>query len=130
VGTIQLHPKLVGNKRIELHEKTDIRNFIAKKSPDIILIDVSFISLRQILPHLAQIVGKNTQVLAMVKPQFEAGKDQINRGVVKNDRIRRQILKDFENWIKNLFKILDKTDSEVPGNKGNLERFYLIQKIN
>lgn len=130
VGTNQLHPKLVGNKRIELHEKTDIRNFIAKKSPDIILIDVSFISLRQILPHLAQIVGKNTQVLAMVKPQFEAGKDQINRGVVKNDRIRRQILKDFENWIKNLFKILDKTDSEVPGNKGNLERFYLIQKIN
>lgn len=129
VGTNQLHPNLVSNNKIELHEKTDIRNFIPKKYPDIILIDVSFISLRQILPHIAQIAHKNTQVLAMVKPQFEAGKDQINRGVIKNDRIRRQILKDFENWIKNLFKIIGKTDSEVPGNKGNLERFYLIQKI-
>ncbi len=129
VGTNQLHPKLAGNKKIELHEKTDIRDFIAKKSPQIILIDVSFISLRAVLPHLAQIGGKNAQIIAMVKPQFEAGRDQINRGVIKNDRIRRQILKDFESWTKNLFKIIDKIDSEVPGNKGNLERFYLLQKI-
>lgn len=128
VGTDQLHPSLSNNKSIELHEKTDIRNFIPQNIPNIILIDVSFISLRQILPHIAKIANKNTQIVAMVKPQFEAGKDQINRGVIKNDRIRRQILKDFEVWTKNLFKIVDKTDSQVPGNKGNLERFYLLMR--
>lgn len=129
VGTDQLHPQLVGNNKIELHEKTDIRNFIPKIIPDIILIDVSFISVRQILPHLAQIAGKNSQILVMVKPQFEAGRDQINRGIVKNNRIRRQIFKDFESWTNNLFKIVGKNDSEIAGNKGNLERFYLLKPL-
>lgn len=129
VGTDQLHPTLAGNNKIELHEKTDIRNFITKKYPDIILIDVSFISLRQILPHIAVLSDPKTSIVAMFKPQFEATKQQINRGVVKNDRIRRQVFKEFEFWTKNLFKLIDKVDSEIPGNKGNLERFYILQKI-
>ena len=129
VGTNQMHPKLAGNNKIELHEKTDIRDFKPKITPDIILIDVSFISVRLILPYLVSLSGPKTQIVVLLKPQFEAGTQQINRGIVKNDRIRRQILKDFENWTKNLFKIIDKSDSQVPGNKGNLERFYLIQKI-
>lgn len=127
VGTGQLHSKLRSNKQVELHEKTDIRDFEPKVTPDIILVDVSFISLRHILPHLVQISGKDSVMLAMVKPQFEAGKEQINRGVIKNERMRRQILKDFENWVQKLFKIVDKADSEVAGNKGNLERFYLLK---
>ena len=56
VGTEQLHPSLRGNKRIELYEKTDIRDFVPSEIPDIVVIDVSFISLRQILPHVAKIV--------------------------------------------------------------------------
>ncbi len=129
VGTNQMHPKLSGDKRVELHEKTDIRNFKSKIIPDIILIDVSFISVRQILSHLAQITNKNTQVLAMVKPQFEGGAGQTNRGIVKNERMRRQIMRDFEHWIKNLFKIVDKVDNEIAGGKGNIERFYLLKRI-
>jgi len=129
VGTDQMHPDLTGNNKIELHEKTDIRDFIPKNIPDIILIDVSFISLRQILPHIGRIATKETQILAMVKPQFEAGAQQINRGIVKNSRIRRQIFKDFELWIKKLFSITGKTDSVVAGSKGNIERFYLLRAI-
>ena len=60
VGTEQLHPSLRGNKRIELYEKTDIRDFVPSETPDMVVIDVSFISLRQILPHVAKIVDKNT----------------------------------------------------------------------
>jgi 23S rRNA (cytidine1920-2'-O)/16S rRNA (cytidine1409-2'-O)-methyltransferase len=129
VGTDQLHPSLRGNKRIELHEKTDIRDFYIKhETPDIIVIDVSFISLREILPHLVNFLSnKNTQIVAMVKPQFEAGKDQTNKGIIKNDAIRRQILKDFEQWAKQYFVIQDKRDSDVAGAKGNQERFYLLQ---
>lgn len=127
VGTDQLHPSLRGNQRIELHEKTDIRDFIPAETPDIIVIDVSFISLREILPHLAKsVAGKNTKIMAMVKPQFEAGKHQTSKGIIKNDGVRRQILKDFEIWAKDLFVINDKRDSEVAGSKGNRERFYLL----
>jgi len=128
VGTDQLHPSLHDNEKIELHEKTDIRDFIPSETPDIIVIDVSFISLREILPHLAKnVAGKHTKIMAMVKPQFEAGKHQTNKGIIKNDAVRRQILKDFEIWAKDLFIIRDKRDSEVAGSKGNRERFYLLQ---
>lgn len=128
VGTDQLHPSLRTHERIELHEKTDIRDFIPSEVPDVIVIDVSFISLREILPHLAEkVAGKNTKIMAMVKPQFEAGRSQVNKGVIKNDSVRRDILKDFEFWSKDLFVIEDKRDSEVAGAKGNRERFYLLR---
>ncbi len=130
VGTDQLHPTLRGDKRIELYEKTDIRDFYLDDKPDIVLIDVSFISLRQILPHIQDdIADKNTQIVAMVKPQFEAGEGLTNKGVIKNDSVRRQVLKDFEDWSRQYFIVKDKRDSEIAGAKGNRERFYLMTKI-
>lgn len=127
VGTDQLHPSLRGDERIELHEKTDIRQLKPSAVPDIVVIDVSFISLREILPYIAEISGSKTEILAMCKPQFEAGREQVNKGVIKNDKVRRQILADFENWARRLFVLIDKRDSQVAGAKGNLERFYLLK---
>jgi 23S rRNA (cytidine1920-2'-O)/16S rRNA (cytidine1409-2'-O)-methyltransferase len=131
VGTEQLHPSLRGNAKIELHEKTDIRDFyLPREKPNIIVIDVSFISLREILPHLVEsLSGNDTQIVAMLKPQFEAGKDQTNKGVIKNDAVRRQILKEFETWTKQFFVITDKRDSDVHGARGNQERFYLLKPL-
>ena len=130
VGTNQLHPKLRSDERVELHEKTDIRDFYADQKIDIIVIDVSFISLREILPHIAQnLTNDQTKVVAMVKPQFEAGGKLKNGGVVKNDNERRQILRDFEQWAKQYFIIKDKADSAVAGARGNRERFYLLNKL-
>lgn len=127
VGTEQLHPSLRGDARIELHEKTDIRDFTPDGAPDVIVMDVSFISSREILPHLARLSGPQTQLVVMVKPQFEAGKGQVSGGIIKNDRVRRDILKDFEQWSRGLFVIDDKADSEVAGSRGNRERFYLMK---
>lgn len=137
VGTDQLHPSLRSDSRIELYEKTDIRDVSLKaapvtiaEEPDIVVIDVSFISLREILPHIAMhLSGPETFIVAMVKPQFEAGKHQVNKGVIKNDAVRREILKSFELWSKQYFKLIDKTDSEVAGAKGNKERFYLLKTV-
>jgi 23S rRNA (cytidine1920-2'-O)/16S rRNA (cytidine1409-2'-O)-methyltransferase len=158
VGTDQLHPSLRKNERVSLFEKTDIRNFVMVPSrhaksvidselsseelasrriirvvsnmPDIIVMDVSFISLREILPHLVNnLSNSNTQLVAMVKPQFEAGKNQTNKGVIKNDAMRRQILRDFEDWSKQFFVIQNKRDSDVAGAKGNQERFYLLKPL-
>jgi len=128
VGTDQLHPSLRPNPKIVLYEKTDIRDFYADEAIDIIVGDVSFISLREILPHVAEnLMNTNTILVAMAKPQFEAGRHQVNKGIIKNDKVRRQILSDFEDWAKKYFVILDKKDSEVAGSKGNLERFYKLK---
>lgn len=129
VGTDQLHPSLFDDQRIELHEKTDIREFEPRTRPDIVVMDVSFISLREVLPHIARISDHQTQVVAMLKPQFEAGKHQVNKGVIKNDAMRRQIIKDFEVWVRQYFVIKDKADSDVAGAKGNRERFYFLTRL-
>jgi 23S rRNA (cytidine1920-2'-O)/16S rRNA (cytidine1409-2'-O)-methyltransferase len=129
VGTNQLHPSLQANPNIELHEQTDIRNFKTKDSVDIVLADVSFVSLREVLPSIVNLSNKNTQIAVMLKPQFEAGANQINKGVIKNDSVRRKIFKDFELWSKKDFKIIDKADSKVAGAKGNQEKFYLLKVI-
>jgi 23S rRNA (cytidine1920-2'-O)/16S rRNA (cytidine1409-2'-O)-methyltransferase len=131
VGTEQLHPSLRGNERIELHEKTDIRDFVIESElPSIIVIDVSFISLREILPYIArQLSNSDTQIAAMLKPQFEAGRNQTNKGIIKNESVRRQILKEFETWAKQYFVVRDKRDSDVAGAKGNQERFYLLAPL-
>ena len=147
VGTNQLHPSLRTNPKIELHEQTNIlevgisklefRNgsqnskfVILNSDIDIIVIDVSFVSLREILPHIAKyLANKNTQIVAMFKPQFEAGSASRHKGVVKNDAMRRDILKSFELWTKQYFVVIKKADSDVKGAKGNQERFYLLSKI-
>lgn len=131
VGTDQLHPTLRNDPRIELHEKTDIRDLSQTSQPiDLVVMDVSFISSREILPHLHLLSGPKTQLVVMVKPQFESKNSNVShKGVVKNDSMRRQILKDFEAWAKKLFIIVDKADSSVSGEKGNTERFYLLRKL-
>lgn len=130
VGTDQLHPSLRRNRRVELHEKTDIRGFVPSEAPDIVVMDVSFISLREILPSISQLPYPNFHVLAMVKPQFEASRRDLgSSGVVKNDTLRRSILKDFEQWAKASWRIVDKADSEVAGSRGNRERFYHLAKL-
>ncbi|MCL1877046.1 TlyA family RNA methyltransferase [Candidatus Saccharibacteria bacterium] len=157
VGTNQLHPKLRGRSDIELHEKTDIRDVVSSdasrfeprqssdrngvgqngekeraiiQSLDLILADVSFISLREILPHVAQnLCGRDTEIIAMVKPQFETGNRVKNAGVIKNDTERRKILHDFEIWARQYFIVKDKADSEIKGANGNQERFYLLRRL-
>lgn len=129
LGTDQMHPSLHGDSRIELHEKTDIRTFTPPEHIDVVVGDVSFISLREILPHIAKITDTKSHIIAMVKPQFEARASGLtHKGVIKNDAMRRKILQDFELWVKKLFVIVDKADSEVTGAKGNRERFYLLKK--
>jgi len=148
VGTDQMHSRLRNDPRLELHEQTDIREVRSQRSdlrtgqisipvPDMVVADVSFISLREILPSVSKLSTPQTQIVAMVKPQFEvytetsrgvAPTGHKHKGVIKNDHIRRDILKSFEVWAFQYFVILAKADSEVAGEKGNLERFYLLRK--
>ncbi len=141
VGKDQMHQSLRVREDIELFEKTDILDVspygeIIKDRvslsfiPDIIILDLSFVPLKNIMPHIYELSGKNTIVIPMVKPQFEAiGSGLKHKGVIKNEKIRRGLLKDFEIMVQNYFVILNKSDSKVAGSKGNLERFYLLKKL-
>ena len=114
--------------RIELHEKTDIFDF-KTKIPDVIVADVSFLSLTKILKYAKiHLSRSDTDYLVMLKPQFEARPYQLNKGVVKNEKIRREIIKSFEQWLgQNNFIIINKRDNKLAGKNGNLERFYYLK---
>lgn len=132
VGTGQLDWRLRTDERVVVMEKTDIRD--VKQLPDkvdIVLADVSFISLRLVLPAVKRLVPDSTQVVVMAKPHFEADYTTASKhkGVIKNKTIRREILKKVEEFIKPNFKILAKADSAVLGRKGNQERFYLLKPL-
>lgn len=128
VGTDQMHESLKGNSKIRLYEKTDIRDFFPDQKVDIVVMDVSFVSLTKILPHIADISTIDTKIVAMAKPQFEATMPgSLNsKGIIKNDTVRRKILSGLEGWMKSRFTIAKKADSAVSGAGGNKERFYLL----
>ncbi len=145
-GTKQMKAPLRFDPRIDLREKTDIffvtRNSLSRDQDenneneskidtriDTILADVSFISLKQVLLHAKkQLASPQTDFLVMLKPQFEARPFQLKNGVVKNETIRRDIIKDFEAWLKNNgFLIVNKRDNTLAGKNGNLERFYFLK---
>ncbi|HUD06170.1 MAG TPA: SAM-dependent methyltransferase [Candidatus Saccharimonadales bacterium] len=130
LGKNQLHEKLKNNPKIEIHDHTSI--FDINNLPDdvaMVLIDVNFVSLREVLLHIYKLINRQTEIIALLKPQFEISGGKLkNEGIIKNNRMRRDIIKDFENWVKQRFVILDKADSKLAGRHGNLERFYKLRK--
>ncbi|MEM6997656.1 MAG: TlyA family RNA methyltransferase [Patescibacteria group bacterium] len=132
VGTNQLHPSLRGSDKVALFEKTDIRDFSWPSDlskPDIVVADLSFISLSKIMPALEKHCSKDTLLAMMAKPQFESEGYSLINGVVKNSRDRKAILDRLETWFRsNGWVVITNQDSGVSGAKGNVERFYLLRR--
>ena len=130
-GTRQMKAPLRFDPRIDLHEKTDIFEFEISREerPDFILADVSFVSLRNVLMYAKYHFAKpKTEFLVMLKPQFEAKPWQLKDGIIKNNKIRRGIIVEFEAFLKdNGFVIVGKQDNKVAGRFGNVERFYHLK---
>ena len=130
-GTKQMKAPLRFSPQIELHEKQDIFEFVPAEKPDVILADVSFVSLKKVLAYAKKnLAKKDTEFLVMLKPQFEAPAYMLRRGVLKNNKMRREIIVDFEAWLKDKgFLIVGKKDNEVAGRFGNVERFYYLKIV-
>lgn len=132
VGTAQLAYKLQQDSRVVSMERTDIRDVEQSQldpQPTIAVIDVSFISLTKVLEHVAHLLIPGSPIVAMAKPQFEAGKQLADRtrGVIADEKDRTEVLDGLELWLKaNGFTIAASQDSAVAGAKGNRERFYLL----
>ncbi len=129
-GSHQMKAPLRFDPRIELHEKQDIFEFDLPAEINTVVADVSFLSLTKVLSYLKNnLKNPNTDFLMMLKPQFEAREDQLVKGIVKNERIRRDIIKNFEQWLKNNgFIIISKRNNDMHGRHGNIERFYWLKQ--
>ncbi len=129
VGTNQLAEKLKTDSRVVSLEQVNFRHvdkeIFNDDRIDFVSIDVSFISLEKILPVVFELF-ENAEVVALIKPQFEVGKNLVGKnGIVKNANVRKKAVENVENFARNLgFKILGRIDSPITGSDGNVE--YLI----
>ena len=127
VGTNQLHEKLRADPRVEARERTDIRSLepIDLDGPvDLIVGDLSFISLRLVLPGLAELVVDGGSLVLLVKPQFEAGRQEGSRGrgVIADPAIWRRVLLDVLDWADQAGTgLVGLLPSPITGASGNVE---------
>lgn len=131
VGRGQLAWKLRHDPRVVVMEHTNMRHVTALPEPiQCAVIDVSFISLRLILPPLVPLLTPGAWVVALVKPQFEAGKAEVDRGegVISDPAVHTRVVDELQAWIaeKTPFQVRGVTDSPIYGREGNREfLFYL-----
>jgi len=133
VGYGQLDWSLRNDPRVILHEKTNIRHLEAARIPeliDLVVIDVSFISLTQVLPRVLDFLSHDGAVLALVKPQFEVGKGMVEKGGVIRDELKRRsaVQKVSEFSEASGFMVIGDYESPLPGQKGNREYFIHVRR--
>ncbi|MBF0229861.1 MAG: TlyA family RNA methyltransferase [Desulfamplus sp.] len=126
VGYGQIDWSLRQNPKVVVIERTNIRYMpyeIIGQSVDLITIDTSFISLKLVVPAAEKFMNSNTLTLALIKPQFEAGKDRISKGgVVRDPVVREQIVKEVELFFKQRgYETGEIIESPIKGPKGNVE---------
>lgn len=129
VGYGQLAWKLRNDERVVNLERTNMRKVTREQVPDEIdffSVDVSFISLKLILPVARQLMAQNAQAVCLIKPQFEAGREKVGKkGVVRDPSVHIEVVRDIYNFcLENGFDVLNLDYSPIKGPEGNIE--YLI----
>ena len=132
VGYGQLHPRLRGDPRVTVLERTNVRDLAELPfAPDLVVADVSFISLRKALPAALALARPGWEAVVLVKPQFEAGRAEVARGGVVRDpvthaRVLRETAEAALAWRGETLGVVD---SGLPGPKGNREFFlHLVHR--
>lgn len=100
VGNNQIHKKIKGNKKVRVYENTDIRNFVTDMKYDIVVVDVSFISLKSIFDNLLTYGKHGAHYFLLIKPQFEVGKGNTKKGIVKDVTLTNDILNKYKDICK------------------------------
>ncbi|MGM0640263.1 MAG: TlyA family RNA methyltransferase [Thermotogota bacterium] len=129
VGSEQLHSKLRKEDKIILKENTNARDFRNEEKVDFICCDVSFISITKLINTFFNNLKEKGDLIALIKPQFEVGSSNINNGIVTNNKILhnslKNVLEEFESYG---FKVLKVIESPIKGTKGNKEFLAHIVK--
>ncbi|MBR1757554.1 MAG: TlyA family RNA methyltransferase [Lachnospiraceae bacterium] len=133
VGTNQLAWSLRNDPRVICMEKTNVRYLTPEQIADeiaFVSIDVSFISLTKVLPAIWEVMAEGAQMAALVKPQFEAGREKVGKkGVVRDAKVHETVLEDVSTFVlANGFEILGMDHSPIRGPEGNIEYLLYLQK--
>jgi 23S rRNA (cytidine1920-2'-O)/16S rRNA (cytidine1409-2'-O)-methyltransferase len=133
VGYGQIDWSLRQNPKVILLEKTNIRYLEKEKIPDVIeliLIDVSFISLTKVLPKGMEFLDRNGEILALIKPQFEVGREMVEKGgVIKDESKRRYAVESIESFATSIgLETIGIFESPIHGQKGNIEYFIYLRR--
>jgi 23S rRNA (cytidine1920-2'-O)/16S rRNA (cytidine1409-2'-O)-methyltransferase len=127
VGHGQLHSSLHGHPKIVSMEATDIREYEGKRlpmRPDVVVIDVSFISLKLVLPVALQLAAAPMHLLALIKPQFEAQRKHSKAGIIRNAMVHQQVCGDIAAFAASLgCTDIQVFPSSIKGGDGNIEFF-------
>jgi len=134
VGYGQLAWKLRNDPRVTVFERTNIRRMSENALPfpvDLITIDVSFISLKIVVPAAIKFAKKNAILLPLIKPQFEVGKGKVGKGgIVKDEALHREVISDLADFFETLgLQCSDAVESPILGAKGNREFFIALKKL-
>ncbi|WP_102027073.1 TlyA family RNA methyltransferase [Salirhabdus sp. Marseille-P4669] len=127
VGYNQLDWKLRNDDRVIVMEKTNFRyvtlDDLTYGAPNFATIDVSFISLKLILPVLKNLLDVNSDVVALIKPQFEAGRDQVGKkGIVRDSKVHKQVVRNMLDFCEREgYNVKNLTYSPITGGEGNIE---------
>lgn len=133
VGTNQLAWKLRTDERVVCMEKTNIRYLLPEhipEPPEFASIDVAFISLTKVLLPVRELLTENGQVVALIKPQFEAGREKVGKkGVVRDRETHLEVIDQVISYACSVgYRILDLDFSPVRGPEGNIEYLLYLQK--
>jgi 23S rRNA (cytidine1920-2'-O)/16S rRNA (cytidine1409-2'-O)-methyltransferase len=125
VGRGQLHPRLADAPRVVALEQTDARSLTRAVVPepiDLLVADVSFISLKLVLPPLLPLLASAAALVALIKPQFEAGRAHVRKGLVRDAAVQQAVCADILAFIAALgFRVLGLVPSPILGGEGNRE---------
>ena len=123
VGRAQLHASLRERPDVVSLEQTDIRELKPfDPAPDLVVIDVSFISLKQVLPAALKLAASSAQLIALIKPQFEAGRERVKKGVVRDAAVHAAVCDDIAAFVASLgWRVVGLTPSPITGGDGNFE---------
>jgi 23S rRNA (cytidine1920-2'-O)/16S rRNA (cytidine1409-2'-O)-methyltransferase len=126
VGRAQLHQRLREDPRVTLLEGTNARDLPELPPLDLFVADLSFISLRKVLPSVAPRVPPGTPGVVLLKPQFEAGPADVPRGgVIKDAAVRERVRDEFLLWARSSgWRVVNVIESPIRGGSGNIE--YLV----
>jgi len=132
VGYGQLHPRLRSDDRVTVLERVNARNVTSLPfAPELVVCDVSFISVKTALPPLLRLAAAGWEALVLVKPQFEAGRAEVPRGgVVRSEEVRRRVVAEIAEAGRRLgLEVLGSISSPLRGARGN-EEFLLGFRVN
>lgn len=126
VGYGQLAWKLATDSRVVVMDRTNGRELDKSsfnEKIDFVTTDASFISLRLLLPAIEKILAPNGEAAVLIKPQFEAGRERVGKGIIHDDNLRNEIVEELLNFIRDetAFKVKGVVQSPIKGQKGNIE---------